>query len=201
MRSVFGEQIAKRRKPPPKRLLQAGIRGVKYLDASSRNKPLKDIKRAFLDALPEDAETHTVKNMIGDGTFTPEQDAMLTALAKDDWLGFDYPSQAISAALSTRVSNWDPSQALLDSIEALQAEGTYNYVIFDDADVSIEEVLLQRGEETPEENKKAFDQAASDYSGVDLRGASRRRYQGQGAHGRHRREHQGPAQGREVSPA
>ena len=63
--------------------------------------------------------------MIGDGTFTPEQDAMLTALAKDDWLGFDYPAQAISAALSSKVGNWDPSQALLDSIEALQAEGTY----------------------------------------------------------------------------
>ena len=38
--------------------------------------------------------------------------------------------------------------------------------------MSIEEVLLQRGEETPEENKKAFDQAASDYAGVDLRGAA-----------------------------
>ena len=49
-------------------------------------------------------------------------------------------------------------------------EQSHNYVIFDDADVSIEDVLLQRGKDSPKANKDAFDAAASRYAGVDLRG-------------------------------
>ena len=48
----------------------------------------------------------------------------------------------------------------------------FNYVIFDDADVAIEEVLLQRGKDTPESNKRAFDESVSRYTGADLRGAA-----------------------------
>lgn len=120
-----------------KYLHSLGVPGIKYMDGDSRNRPLRDIKRSFLEALPEDSDTQDVADMIGDGTFSAQQDKLLQALEADDWLGFDYPSQAISAALSKNVHNWDPSQSLLDAIAELQADATYNYVIFDDSLVTV----------------------------------------------------------------
>ena len=121
------------------RLMEAGIPGMRYLDGNSRNRPLKDIKKDFLDALPEDAEIEDVKQAIADGVFNAKQIAFLDALQADDWLGFEYPAQAISAALSDKVSNWDASPELLATIDPLRGEVTYNYVIFDESKIKITE--------------------------------------------------------------
>lgn len=118
-------------------LKAAGIRGNKYLDGVSRNRPLKEIKRAFLDALPEDADGTELVGLLGSGTFDDKQEALIRTLAAEGWWGFDYPSQAISAALSERASNWDPGPEVLAAIADLKDDGTFNYVIFDDADVRI----------------------------------------------------------------
>jgi len=113
-----------------------GIKGIKFLDAMSRNAPLKNIKREFLDNLPEDAEFDDVLSLVGTGRFSPSNDAFITALAADDWLGFRYPSQAISAALGNDLSSYDPSQALLDAVDALKnSDATRNLVIFNDANI------------------------------------------------------------------
>jgi hypothetical protein len=77
-----------------------------------------DQKRSFLDVLPEDAEFDEVIELIGTGHFTPDQDRVLKALKADDWLGFDYPSQAISAAYSKNLNNWDPSSELVDAVKS-----------------------------------------------------------------------------------
>lgn len=114
-----------------------GIRGIKYLDGTSRNRPIRDIKKAFLDALSEDAEFDDVTDMIGTGTFSPEQESLLRALEKDDWLGFDYPAQAISAALGNNLSGYDASKELKDAVAELAKDQTFNYVIFHEDDVSI----------------------------------------------------------------
>ena len=118
-------------------LKSIGIPGIRFLDGASRNRPLKDIKREFLAELPEDANFDDVSELIGTGKFSPKNDALLKALADDDWLGFDYPSQAVSAALGSGINNMDPSPALLKAIAAAQEGGTHNFVIFDDKDVSI----------------------------------------------------------------
>lgn len=118
-------------------LKAVGIRGNKYLDGASRNRPLKEIKRAFLDALPEDADGTELVGLLGSGTFDDKQEALIKALATEDWWGFDYPSQAISAALSSNASNWDPGAETQAAIDALKDDGTYNYVIFDAADVKV----------------------------------------------------------------
>jgi hypothetical protein len=118
-------------------LAAAGIRGIRYLDGNSRNRPLRDIKRDFLEALPENAEFEDVAEAIQDGAFNPQQVAFLDALKADDWFGFDYPAQAISAALSDKIGNWDASQTLIDSIAPLRGDVTYNYVIFDGNDIEI----------------------------------------------------------------
>ena len=114
-----------------------GIRGIKYLDGSSRNKPLRDIKREFLNELPEDAALDDIEELIGTGKFSPKNETILKALIEDDWLGFDYPAQAISAALSKDLSNYDPSPALTKAVQDAQDGGTFNFVIFNDTDVSI----------------------------------------------------------------
>lgn len=63
----------------------------------------------------------------------------------------------------------------LDGSSRGRGEGTYNYVIFDDADVAIDEVLLQRPpltKDSPKADKEAFDADASKWAGADLRGAA-----------------------------
>lgn len=119
------------------RLLAEGIRGIKYLDGSSRTVPFRDIKREFQNNLPDDATDADVDDAIESGVFNDIQTAFLKALKSDGYLGFDYPSQAITAALTDDLSQYDASSALVESVRDLRSGGTYNYVIFDENDVSI----------------------------------------------------------------
>lgn len=68
----------------------------------------------FLEDLPEDASTEDVMD-VAEG-FGPEYRNFIRALERDDWLGFDFPSQAISAALSGEIDNYDPSVGLKSAI-------------------------------------------------------------------------------------
>ena len=114
-----------------------GIRGIRYLDGLSRNRPLKEIKAEFLAELPEDAEFDEVMDLVGTGRFSPKNEALIKALAADEWLGFDYPAQAISTALGNGLSNYDASPELMKAVSSAKDGGTHNFVIFNDADVSI----------------------------------------------------------------
>jgi hypothetical protein len=63
---------------------------------------------------PSDAHAAIVESK----DFTPGQKRLLLALEKDDWLGFDYPHQAVSAALSDpNGKNWEMSPETLDAIK------------------------------------------------------------------------------------
>lgn len=50
--------------------------------------------------------------------FTAGEQRLMTALEKDDWLGFDYPHQAVSAALR-EIKNFDVSQDTADAARAI----------------------------------------------------------------------------------
>ena len=126
-------------------LKRDGIPGLRYFDGMSRNKPLKEIKRDFLDALPEDADMEDVSVLFGKGHFKPDQEAVLKALEADDWLGFDYPSQAISAAFSPSASNWDMSPALVKAIAKAKEGGTRNYVSWDQGVLDRTKMLEKNG--------------------------------------------------------
>jgi len=128
-------------------LEEAGIKGIKYLDGNSRSRPMRDVKAQFLDELPEDAEIDDVIELLDGDTFSPENKTLLQSLAADDWLGFDYPSQSLSAALGDNLSNYDASPELTEVIRAIRdkPENTSNYVIFDDKLINIAE----RGAATP----------------------------------------------------
>lgn len=80
--------------------------------------PYKKLRDDFRQALPDNAEFEELNELVGTGHFTPYQDRVLKALAADDWLGFDYPSQSISAAFSGRLADWDPSPELVDAINS-----------------------------------------------------------------------------------
>lgn len=71
----------------------------------------------FLSVLPEDATFDELNDVISE--FKPEYKNFIKALEEDDWLGFDFPSQAINAALSEELENFDPSQKLKRSIGRL----------------------------------------------------------------------------------
>ena len=128
-------------------LSESGIKGIKYLDGNSRNRPMRDVKAQFLNELPEDAEIDDVIELLDGDTFSPENKTLLQSLAADDWLGFDYPSQSLSAVLGDNLSNYDVSPELKEVIRAIRdkPENTSNYVIFDDKLINIAE----RGAATP----------------------------------------------------
>jgi hypothetical protein len=79
--------------------------------------PAAKLKRDFLDRLPENADFAEVIDELGSGAFTPAQERVIRALEADDWLGFDYPAQAISAAFSGKLENWDPSTELVNAVQ------------------------------------------------------------------------------------
>jgi len=80
-----------------------------------RNVGHRSVVRNFLDKLPEDADFDEVMELVKAGEFNSSESALLVALKNDDWLGMDYPSQAISAAFGDLVERFDPSQELRDA--------------------------------------------------------------------------------------
>lgn len=125
---------------------KAGIPGLKYYDGMSRNKPIKDIKKSFQDELPDNAEFDEIDDLLGTGHFSPDSEEILQALKGDDWFGFDYPSQAISAALGKNINNWEPSVRLTQAIAKAREGGTRNYVTWDQ-EVLDRMKLLERNNE------------------------------------------------------
>jgi len=79
----------------------------------------KQIKDKFLSELPQDADFADVEDLMAQGYFTPEETNFLSELRNNDWLGFDYPSQAISAATRGKLDNYDPSPELQDAVNKL----------------------------------------------------------------------------------
>lgn len=78
-----------------------------------------NVVRDFKKELPDDADFSELSGLISDGHFDERQTAVLKALENDDWLGFDYPSQAIDAAFK-QIDRYDPSPELKTAIENYQ---------------------------------------------------------------------------------
>lgn len=81
------------------------------------NLSYKQIVKDFRDALPDDADFSDIIDLFNTGHFTPYQERVLKALSNDDWLGYDYPSQAITAAYRS-LDDFDASQELKDAINS-----------------------------------------------------------------------------------
>jgi hypothetical protein len=130
-----------------------------------------DKKRQFQKELPDDADAEELMQLAKEGVFSDDLNELLMALEADDWLGFDYPSQAISASLSGNLKNYDPSPRL---IKATKSGSMYEVNI----DVEPDELLDW---DTPLSEQKALLQKIDDLYGdhdivlqqlgVDLRNA------------------------------
>lgn len=72
---------------------------------------------SFKKELTDDADVSEVMNLIGTGYFNTNQERVLNALEQNSWLGFDYPSQAISAAY-TELDRYYASDELLAAINS-----------------------------------------------------------------------------------
>jgi hypothetical protein len=66
-------------------------------DDYRRSLSYKKIKDDFLRAVPEDGGAEEVMDVLPQ--FDPRQQQFLRAMDSNDWLGFDYPSQAVSQAM------------------------------------------------------------------------------------------------------
>jgi predicted nucleotidyltransferase len=159
-------------------LHKAGVAGIKYLDGVSRNRPLRELKREFLKELPQDADFDEVLGLIGSGTFSPANEVILKELAANDWLGFDYPAQALSAALGGQLSNFDASAELVQAVADAQSGATFNYVVFSDDAVKIE-ASFSRGTKEPMASRKDVvgnnegGRSADDLTSSDFRAPTR----------------------------
>lgn len=132
-----------------------------------RNTDFASIKREFLDNLPEDANIDEVVDLIGTGVFTKEQDQVLKQLDANDWLGFDYPSQAISAVYSKNLKNYDPSPELMKALE--DSGNLYKIDLPDEQVAKMLDWDLELGKQSPEIQKLAKEAGlAMDDLGGDL---------------------------------
>ena len=64
----------------------------------------------------------------------------------DDWLGFDSPAQAISAALGKNIDNWEHGARLTKAIAKAREGGTRNYVTWDQDVLNRMKLLERNGE-------------------------------------------------------
>ena len=90
-----------------------------------KSTPYSEMRRKFLEEIPEFAEFDELMDLVDEGHFSPQQEKVLRALAADDFLGFDYPAQAISEAYSPNLRNFDPSPELVQAVK----DSSYLYEI------------------------------------------------------------------------
>lgn len=141
-----------------------GVPGLRFLDGESRFKSYRQLREEFQDALPDDASIEDVLSLLEDGGFSDVNAEIIRQLQADDWLGFDYPAQAISAALRGD-GYFEMSRELQAAIEAARGQGTYNYVIWDEDRVTVEAVndeVVQAQEQLAQDDRASIELANND---------------------------------------
>ena len=110
----------------------------------------REIVREFRDELPDDADFDDA--LAAAETMSPERARAIRALAANDWLGFDYPSQAITAAFK-ELDYYDPSDELRDAVNAARGQ-LYTVEVPHDGDLLDYDAPL---DEQPEKVRKALE--------------------------------------------
>lgn len=118
----------------------------------------KQIVKEFRDEMPDDADFDEALDAAD--TMSPQRARVIHALAADDWLGFDYPAQAITAAFK-ELDAYDASQELQDAVKGAQGQ-LYEVEIPEDAELLLWDKPLS---EQPKKVLDALKQIAVD--GVD----------------------------------
>ena len=100
----------------------AGKKEVGEFYRDKLSKPAKPMLRR-IEELYDDgtAREDAIDAVLNDNHFTPTEMKLLKALHADDWLGFDWPHQAVRAALGKDFENMDPSPELVAAVEEAKA--------------------------------------------------------------------------------
>ena len=72
----------------------------------------------WVQELSEDAPPDEVMSLVDDAYFDPKQSEFLNRLAENGWLGFDYPSQAVSQAIGS-LKGYDATPELVRARDSL----------------------------------------------------------------------------------
>jgi hypothetical protein len=125
----------------------------------------RDIVRQFRDALPDNADTGEALQAAQNGELSKPMADVVKALAANDWLGFDYPSQAVTAAFK-EIDNYEASQALRDAVRDYGGQ-LYGVEIPDDSEMLHWDKPMSQ---QPEKVQKAIEKLiASDAVDADTR--------------------------------
>jgi hypothetical protein len=81
-----------------------------------KNLSFKEIVKQFRSELPDNANVDEVMELLEAGQLPKGVSAVVKALRDDDWLGFDYPSQAINAAFG-KLDDFDASPELRKAVK------------------------------------------------------------------------------------
>ena len=93
----------------------------------------RDMVRKFRNAMPDDASIEDASEWADSGDAPKDMARVIKALSADDWLGFDYPAQALTA-LFKEPANFDISNELADAAKAMQGQ-LYEVEIPEDGDM------------------------------------------------------------------
>lgn len=115
----------------------------------------KQIVKEFRDEMPDDAGFDEALDAAD--TMSPQRARVIRALAADDWLGFDYPAQAITAAFK-ELDAYDASQELQDAVKGAQGQ-LYEVEIPEDSEILLWDKPLS---EQPKKVLDALKQLAVD---------------------------------------
>jgi hypothetical protein len=140
----------------------------------------RDMVAKFRDAMPDDATLDDVLEWANSGDAPGDMAAVIKALANDDWLGFDYPSQALTA-LFKDPDTYDASQELKAAASAMQGQ-LYEVEIPEDSEMllwdkplSEQPEVVQRAverffEENPSHEVQRFFEGTADdsYTGKEF---------------------------------
>jgi hypothetical protein len=110
----------------------------------------REIVREFREEMPDDADFEEALDAAD--TMSPYRARVIRALAAEDWLGFDYPAQAITAAFRD-LENYDVSQELQDAVRAAQGQ-LYQVSVPEDGDLLLWDSPLS---EQPDGVRKALE--------------------------------------------
>lgn len=89
-------------------------KGGQYYKAFAKD----GIRNRYLEVLPEDAESGDVMAAVSAGQFGPELSTLLQRLNDEDWLGFDYPSQALNAITGDRTKLLNSYDVMPETLKA-----------------------------------------------------------------------------------
>lgn len=112
------------------------------------------VRDEFLNVLPEDATVEDVNEAITE--FSPEYKNFIKALERDDWLGFDFPSQAINAALSEEIEQFEVSKGLKQSIGKM-VNKAFGVATVEQRATLLEQPLVERRKITGSKARTLFD--------------------------------------------